>query len=172
MQYFIKLGFVIFVFFLSLKGYSQTEHYLGMIGGKVLGPIYTLQHNRWNVTATGGWLTGFKGGHVSINGGYRVLYHESGKMKADVGLGLFGQGYTASSAKQEQLAKELNYDIPFGVQVICKMHVDISENWSYGVYIGMPLTGKGISIDGKYSTWKLCLYVFQLSLQYKFSSTT
>jgi hypothetical protein len=37
--------------FSSKQAAAQTEHHVGLIGGKVLGTMYTLQHNRWNITA-------------------------------------------------------------------------------------------------------------------------
>jgi hypothetical protein len=124
---------------------AQTEHHVGMIAGKVVGPIYTLQHNRWNVTATGGWLTGLRDGHVAVTGGYRLLYNRSGVMMVDAGLGLFGQKYTALTARQEQWAREMEYDVPFGALLATKLHVDIAERWSYEMHVGTPLyfTEKG-----------------------------
>jgi hypothetical protein len=171
-QCFIRLGFTICVFTLSLKGYSQTEHHVGMIGGKVTGPIYTLQHNRWNVTTTGGWLTGLKGGYASVTGGFRLLYLEYG-LKIDAGLGLFGQKYTALTARQEQWAREMEYDVPFGVLLATKLHVDFSEKWSYGMHISAPLTSpkENDEFSRQKNIGQWWLYMIQLSLQYKLGST-
>ncbi|MDR1342343.1 MAG: hypothetical protein LBK18_03695 [Prevotellaceae bacterium] len=159
---------ILLLLFACKAATAQTEHHLGMIGGKVVGPIYTLQHNRWNVTATGGWLTGVSGGHLSVTGQYRLLYHESGMMMVDAGMGLFGQGYTAASGStQERFAKRMNYDTPFGVQIMTKLLFNFAEKWSYGMHVGMPLILTENEFGGKRSFWEECLYVFQLSLQYK-----
>ncbi|MDR1342344.1 MAG: hypothetical protein LBK18_03700 [Prevotellaceae bacterium] len=169
---------------------AQTEHHLGMIGGKVVGPIYTLQHNRWNVTTTGGWLTGFKGGYASLTGGYRVfsllenfeyagvkLLYGRG-IRVDLGLGIFGLGYVAPTLQQKKLARELDYTTPFGVQFIGKIYFNVSPNWSYGMHIGIPLltnpTEESIGYSDNNSgvaLWKGLLYLYQISLQYRLEST-
>jgi hypothetical protein len=158
------LGLLISIF--PFVVYSQTEHHVGMIAGKVIGPIYTLQHNRWNVTATGGWLAGFKGGYVAVTGGYRLLYFENG-LKADAGLGLFGQKYTALTSRHEQWAKEMEYDTPFGVLLATKLSFDFSEKWRYGMHIGMPLTLTENELSRQKNIGQWWLYMIQLSLQYK-----
>ena len=145
-----------------------------MIAGKMIGPMYTLQHHRWDVTATGGWLTGLRGGHVSVNGTYKLLDGVGTEtMGVYAGLGLFGQGFTAASgSKQERFAKRMNYDTPFGVQIATKMHIEFSEKWSYEMHIGMPLIFTENDFSGeKRSAWELMLYTFQLSLQYKLKNT-
>ena len=160
-----------------------------MIAGKVMGPVYTMQHKRWNVTATGGWLTGFKGGYVSVLGGYRVislledfgyngvkLLYGNG-VRADFGLGIFGLGYAAPTSKQRKLARELDYTTPFGVHFTGKVYFNVSPNCSYGVHIGAPLlmnpTEESIGYSDSNSgvaLWKGLLYIYQLSLQYKLGS--
>ena len=101
---------------------------MGVIGGKMLGTMYTLQHKRWDVTATGGWLTGLRGGYASVTGAYRLL---DGVGTEDLGvyagLGLFGQGYDAVTSTQERFAMRMNYDTPFGALMAAKMHVKLSE---------------------------------------------
>ncbi|MDR3187726.1 MAG: hypothetical protein LBT94_00880 [Prevotellaceae bacterium] len=168
---------------------AQTEHYLGGVAGKVTGPIYTLQHKRWNVTASGGWLTGFKGGYASVLGGYRVvsllenfgygdvkLLYGSG-IGVDLGLGVFGLGYVAPTLRQRQLARELDYTTPFGVHFTGKVYFNVSPNCSYGMHIGIPLLmnpteesiGYGDNSSRSVALWKGLLYIYQFSLQYKFS---
>ncbi|MDR1024021.1 MAG: hypothetical protein LBL94_12255 [Prevotellaceae bacterium] len=159
---------VLLILFSGKAATAQTEHHFGVIAGKVLGPIYTLQHNRWSVTAIGGWLTGVSGGHVSVTGQYRLLYHESGLMMADMGMGLFGQRYTAASGSmQERFAKRMNYDTPFGVQITAKLLFNFAEKWSYGMHIGMPLILTENEFKGEKSFWEAWLEIFQFSLQYK-----
>ena len=52
---------------------AQTEHYAGLAISNVIGPSYTLRHNRWSVVADAGWLTGFKGIYASAGGMYELL---------------------------------------------------------------------------------------------------
>jgi hypothetical protein len=169
---------------------AQTEHHLGLIGGKVLGPMYTLQHNRWNVTAGGGWLTGFKGGYASVTGGYRVIsllenfgsyeaqpkFLYGGGVGVDLGLGVFGLGYAAPTSRQRKLARELDYTTPFGALFFGKVYFNVSPSWSYGVHIGCPLLlnpteeSVGYNSHNANGIGKWCLYVVQMSLQYKLGS--
>jgi hypothetical protein len=190
MQYFVNFALVIFVYLSSFEVYSQTEHHVGMIGGKVLGPVYTLQHNRWSVTTAGGWLTGFKGGYASVTGGFRVirLLENSGYsngadftpfqgINVDLGLGIFGLGYVAPTAKQKELARKMDYATPFGVQFIGKIYFNVAPNWTLGMHIGAPLLMNpaeesiGYSNDNSdVALWKGMLYLYQISLQYKLES--
>ncbi|MDR3366629.1 MAG: hypothetical protein LBO71_06650 [Prevotellaceae bacterium] len=139
----------------------------------MIGPIYTLQHNRWNVTATGGWLTGFKGGYASVTGKYRLLQDGRGMLMVYAGLGLFGQKYTALNAQQERFAKKMEYDTPFGVQLASKLQVKFSEKWTYGMHIVAPLTlsEQKDNIGRQKNIGHWWLEMFQLSLQYRLQTT-
>ncbi|MDR3366628.1 MAG: hypothetical protein LBO71_06645 [Prevotellaceae bacterium] len=188
---FYRTILLLLVLFSDKIGAAQTEHHLGVIGGKVLGPTYTLQHNRWNVTATGGWLTGFKGGYASVTGGYRVISllrdfryfgNESadflyGKgISVDLGLGVFGLGYLAPTVTQRKLAREMDYTTPLGVQFTGKVYFNVSPNGSFGMHIGVPLLTNPTEVSIGYNAhnaalWKIWLYIYQISLQYKLGST-
>jgi hypothetical protein len=166
-----KKTVILLLLFSSKLAAAQTEHHLGMtVGGKVIGTIYTLQHNRWNLTAAGGWLTKFYGEHVSITGGYRLLNSRRKVVKFDAGLGLFGQRYTALTPEQEQQAKEMHYDIPWGGLLATKLHVTISENWNCGVHVNLPFTANKENAFGGSAFEQLSFYLIQLSLQYKLGS--
>ncbi|MDR1225619.1 MAG: hypothetical protein LBK47_01810 [Prevotellaceae bacterium] len=163
--------FFIPLIFLCFATNAQTEHYVGVIGGKVVGLGYTLQHKRWSANANAGWLMGFKGGYCSVNGLYGLLAKENNGdwMWLDVGLGAFMQGYGSPTQHQEELAKKLHYNTPAGAQAVSKIGFSSGAfpRWSFGMYISAPLIFDKDASAGKLSMRELYLAYIQLSVQYK-----
>lgn len=114
---------------------AQTEHYAGIAVSNVIGPSYTLRHNRWSVVADAGWLTGFNGVYASVGGMYGLVNlddmnrvqkffkmpnrpNNGDDMQVSMGLGVFAQDYYNPSARQRRWADELSYMAPSGLNLM------------------------------------------------------
>ena len=136
---------------------AQTEHYAGLAISNVIGPSYTLRHNRWSVVADAGWLTGFKGIYASAGGMYELLSMNrlirffkipSGQNSGDgfdmlmsMGLGVFAQDYYSPSARQRRWADKLSYVAPLGCNAMCEMcwRREALPDWSFALRFRLPL---------------------------------
>ncbi|MDR2813385.1 MAG: hypothetical protein LBB79_01830 [Prevotellaceae bacterium] len=106
----------VLMFGIAALSHAQTEHYAGLVVSNVIGPSYTLRHNRWSAVADAGWLTGFNGMYASVGGMYRILSMNkilkffgrrelNGRdMLISMGLGLFAQDYYSPSDRQKRWA--------------------------------------------------------------------
>jgi hypothetical protein len=136
---------------------AQTEHYAGLAVSNVIGPSYTLRHNRWMAVADAGWLTGFKGIYASVGGMYEVINMDKvlkllkffGKnvpdsgddMQLSMGLGLFAQDYWNASAREARWANELGYAAPFGLHVLSEYRIypEALQHWSFALRYRGPI---------------------------------
>lgn len=171
----MKKLFFIFAFLCATSTYAQSEHYLGLNFGNVLGPTYTFQHNRWFANGTVGWLTGFKGGYVSINGTYNI-WPTIGKWinreksipvyQMNVGIGFFAQDYRHPTSKQQQWANNLQYLGTLGYFVIIEERYQLATNWQISFSLRSPVYFE--ESWAKYSNFGyLLLTTCQFSIQYK-----
>jgi hypothetical protein len=149
-----KVLLLIPVFFCGNISSAQTEHYVGLAVSNVMGPSYTLRHNRWTATADAGWLTGFNGMYASVGGMYELLstnrllkflklenrQDNTGDMLVSTGLGLFGQDYYSPSARQKRWADKLSYVAPSGLNVLLDFHFryETLPDWNFAMRVRLP----------------------------------
>ncbi len=158
-------------FLLHIVVNAQVKHYVGIVGGKVVGPTYTMKYKRWSAVVDAGWLAGFEGGYAALNGLHGVVSKDRGKEKlwVDVGIGVFAQGYVSPSQHQQELARTLNYTTPIGAQFASKMSFEYESlpRWNFGVHINFPILFQWEEGAKKMNFGEFALYTMQISVQYK-----
>jgi hypothetical protein len=134
---------------------AQAEHYAGLAVSNVVGPSYTLRHNRLAAVADAGWLAGFSGAYASVGGMYELLSINSlqkllrlenkqsnaGDMLVSMGLGVFAQDYHSPSARQRRRADNLGYVAPFGLNVLVEFRwrTEALPSWNVALRIRGPV---------------------------------
>ncbi|MDR1342336.1 MAG: hypothetical protein LBK18_03655 [Prevotellaceae bacterium] len=164
---------------------AQTEHYVGLAVSNVIGPSYTLRHNRWTATADAGWLAGFNGMYASMGGMYRILNmnqiskffkikerQDSSDVMINVRLGLFAQDYYSPSVRQKRWADKLAYVAPFGCNMLVELyfHEERLPNWNFAMRFRGPVyftTKEHEDIFSK-GTVATMLATFQIVVQRRF----
>jgi hypothetical protein len=165
--------------------HAQTEQYVGLAVSNVVGPSYTLRHNRWTATADAGWLAGFNGMYASVGGMYRLIsIKETSKffkikerpddanMLVSMGLGLFAQDYYCPSARQKRWADKLAYVAPFGCNVLMEMYFrdESLPNWNFAMRYRGPVYFTTKEYEDVFSkgTGAVMLATWQIVVQRRF----